>query len=227
MIRFVLLLAALLLATPVQAQTTVRPCVTVGTVCAPLSASNPMPISGTLSATVTNATVTGTGTAGSAATGVLSVQGIASMTPLLATGTGTAGTAATGVLTVQGITSMTPLLVTLSGSNTVTTVTAVTDITNTVVTRELGASFINITTNADTNVKGSAGTFVGITVNTAGTTSTAKIYNDADGTCNSGLVATVNTAVLGTDLIFNAAMGTGICVTTAGAGAADITILYR
>lgn len=56
--------------------------------------------------------VAGGGTAGTAATGVVTVQGIASMTPLLATGTGTAGTAATGVVTIQGIASMTPLLVT-------------------------------------------------------------------------------------------------------------------
>lgn len=60
--------------------------------------------------------VAGTGTAGTAATGVVTVQGIASMTPLLATGTGTAGSAATGVVTVQGISSMTPLLVNGSGS---------------------------------------------------------------------------------------------------------------
>jgi hypothetical protein len=52
------------------------------------------------------------GTAGTASADVISVQGIASMTPLLATGTGSAGTAATGVVTVQGIASMTKLLVT-------------------------------------------------------------------------------------------------------------------
>lgn len=56
-------------------------------------------------------TVTGTGTAGTAATGVVTVQGIASATPVLTAGTGTAGTAATAVTTVQGIASMTPVLV--------------------------------------------------------------------------------------------------------------------
>lgn len=59
-------------------------------------------------------TVKGEGTAGTATGGVLTVQGVASMTPLLATGTGTAGSAAAGVLSVQGIASMTPLLVTPS-----------------------------------------------------------------------------------------------------------------
>lgn len=43
-------------------------------------------------------------------------------------GTGTAGSAATGVVTVQGIGSMTPLLVTLSGTNNIGTVTAVTTV---------------------------------------------------------------------------------------------------
>ena len=203
---------------------------------AQVSSSNPLPITGTITS---SGSVTGTGTAGTAAAGVLTVQGIASMTPVQVSqatasnlnatiiGAGAAGTANAGVVTVQGIAAMTPLLATLSGTNNIATVTTLTGITNTVTTQELGASFVNITTNTDTNVKGSAGTFVGITVNTAGTTSTAKIYNDGDGTCNSGLIATVNTAVLGTDLLFNAAAGTGVCVTTAGAAAADITVLYR
>lgn len=52
------------------------------------------------------------GTAGSANADVLTVQGIASMTPFLTTGTGTAGSAASGVLTIQGIASMTPVQVT-------------------------------------------------------------------------------------------------------------------
>lgn len=89
-----------------------------------------------------------------------------------------------------------------------------------------GQSFTNITTNTDTNVKASAGTFVGLIVNTAGTGSTAAIYNDADGTCSSGLIGTFSTTAQAS-LTINASATVGICVTTAGAGAADITILYR
>lgn len=70
-----------------------------------------------------NATVVGSGTAGAAAGGVLTVQGVASMTPVQVSqatatnlnaavvGTGTAGAAAGGVLTVQGVASMTPVQV--------------------------------------------------------------------------------------------------------------------
>lgn len=47
--------------------------------------------------------VAGFGTAGSADTNVVTVQGIASGTNLPVAGSGTAGTAATGVVTVQGI----------------------------------------------------------------------------------------------------------------------------
>ncbi len=89
-----------------------------------------------------------------------------------------------------------------------------------------GATANNITTNTDTNVKASAGTFVGISVNTGGTGSTAKVYNDADGTCSSGLIATFATTAVGSIMV-GANMPVGICVKTAGAGAADITILYR
>jgi hypothetical protein len=67
--------------------------------------------------------VTGTGAAGTAATGVVTVQGIASgvAQPIsgsvsaavtgTVSGTGTAGTAASGVMTVQGIASAIPVLV--------------------------------------------------------------------------------------------------------------------
>lgn len=98
--------------------------------------------------------------------------------------------------------------------------------TNAFPTYQAGASFVNITTNTDTNVKATPGTFVGITTNTAGTTSTAKIYNDADGTCSSGLIGTVDTTVIGS-IMFGANANIGICVKTAGAGAADISILYK
>jgi len=75
-------------------------------------------------ATSLKAEVIGAGTAGTANAGVLTVQGIASMTPVQVSqatatslkaeviGAGTAGTANAGVLTVQGIASMTKLLVT-------------------------------------------------------------------------------------------------------------------
>ena len=105
-----------------------------------------------LSTTAFNAAL---GTAGTADTQVLSVQGIASMTPILATVTatdldvqsggadilsttafnaslGTAGTADTQVQTVQGIASMTPLLVTLSGTNTVVLTAETTKVIGTV-----------------------------------------------------------------------------------------------
>jgi hypothetical protein len=55
-----------------------------------------------------NQSVIGTGTAGTPATGVITVQGIASGTPQPIVGTGTAGVSGTAVLTVQGIASGTP-----------------------------------------------------------------------------------------------------------------------
>lgn len=89
-----------------------------------------------------------------------------------------------------------------------------------------GASFTNITTDTDTNVKGSAGTVVGLVVNTAGVGSTVKIFNDADGTCSSGLIGTFSTTAQASVSI-NAAATIGICAQTAGGTPADITILWR
>lgn len=76
----------------------------------------------------------GAGTAGTAAGGVVTVQGVASMTPVIATGSGTAGTPAAGVISVQGIASGTNLNVDVNaalpaGTNTIGNV-KVTDGTN-------------------------------------------------------------------------------------------------
>ena len=106
-----------------------------------MSASIPVTFASNQSAlpvTLTSTTITGTvavtqstspwivaggGTAGSAATGVVTVQGIASMTPVQVSqatasslnatvvGAGSAGSANAGVVTVQGIASMTPVQV--------------------------------------------------------------------------------------------------------------------
>lgn len=83
-------------------------------------------------------------------------------------GAGTAGTPAGGVSTVQGAASMTPLLATLSGTNnitTVTTVAAVTGITNALPagTNLLGKTGIDQTTPGTTNlvyIKGTDGSSI-------------------------------------------------------------------
>lgn len=92
---------------------------------------------------------------------------------------------------------------------------------------EAGNSFVNVTTNTDTNVKGSPGTIVGFSVNTLGTTSTLKLYNDADGTCSSSLIGTWSTILQNSQQIGPINATVGICAQTSGAGAADVTIYYR
>lgn len=91
--------------------------------------------------------------------------------------------------------------------------------------RQMGAyTPSNQTTNATTTIKSGAGVLHAITVNTAGTGSTCTVY---DNTAGSGTkIGTINTSVLGTSLQFNAAFATGLTIVTAGAGAADITVLY-
>ena len=91
-------------------------------------------------------------------------------------------------------------------------------------TQLAGQTFTNITTNTDTVIKASAGTFVGISINAIGNASSATIYNNT--TCTGTKIGAFSTIVQNV-LIINAAATTGICVTTAGVGAADATILWR
>lgn len=84
----------------------------------------------------------------------------------------------------------------------------------------------NITTNASTVVKATAGKFGRVNVNVVGTTSTLALYNDASAPCDTNYVLTLSTAALG-QVELNHTFSSGICALTAGAAAADITILYR
>lgn len=87
-----------------------------------------------------------------------------------------------------------------------------------------GSSFMNIDTNDDTTIKSNPSTLTGLIVNTAGTNSTATIY---DGTCSGTKIATVSTAAQTTLSFGGITAMNGICVTTVGDVAADITIIYR
>jgi hypothetical protein len=89
-----------------------------------------------------------------------------------------------------------------------------------------GALSKNITTNASTLVKTGAGTFFGLSVNTAGTTSTATVY---DGTSTAGVkLGTFSTVAQGGPSIpaSGLAFTVGLFVVTAGGATADITVAY-
>lgn len=126
--------------------------------------SGTVAISGTVAVTQSTSpwVVAGSGTAGTANAGVVTVQGIASMTPVQVSqataaslnatviGAGTAGTANAGVITIQGIASMTAVQVTLpttpliaSGSGVVDTLTTeASQATTTIATSALAANLV-------------------------------------------------------------------------------------
>jgi hypothetical protein len=89
----------------------------------------------------------------------------------------------------------------------------------------------NITTDTTTAVKATAGIVNRIFVNTAGTTSTAALYNIASAGCTgtpaSGYVATLATTTANASIELAHTFTLGICVVTASAGAANISVLYR
>ena len=92
--------------------------------------------------------------------------------------------------------------------------------------REKGFSSTNITTNASTVVKASAGRLQRLIVGVAGTATTVAIYNDATSPCDTNLLGTINTAAeKQVDLDINAA--TGICLLTAGTTAANIMAVWE
>jgi hypothetical protein len=86
-----------------------------------------------------------------------------------------------------------------------------------------GALAKNITTSVGTLVKTGAGTFEGVTVNTAQAGASVTVY---DGIDNTGTKLATISAAAQTSLAFNIALATGLYVVTAGATPADVTIQY-
>ncbi|MEJ0017533.1 MAG: hypothetical protein WDN25_13400 [Acetobacteraceae bacterium] len=73
--------------------------------------------------------------------------------------------------------------------------------------------------------KTGAGVLAGLTINTAGATSTATLY---DGTSTAGTkLATINTTAVGSINFNNIAFATGLFVVLAGGTPADVTVVYR
>lgn len=89
-------------------------------------------------------------------------------------------------------------------------------------------TYTNIPTSTNTVVKAAPGTFGGLSVNTAGTLSSAIVYDHA--TCTGSIIGTFSTTAVGS-VIFppdGIAALTGICVTTVDTGgAANITVFWR
>jgi hypothetical protein len=89
-----------------------------------------------------------------------------------------------------------------------------------------GLSYNNISAYTNTVVKLTPGVFGGLSVNSAGTTSTAVVYDNT--ACSGSIIGTFTTTAQGAVVPVNAAAATGICVATAGSlTPANLTVLYR
>jgi len=86
--------------------------------------------------------------------------------------------------------------------------------------------FANITTNASAVVFGDKMVLGKVIVNVAGTTSTVALYNDCTSPCDSNYVCTLQTTATGL-VELNHTFSSCLCAATAGATAADISLLYR
>lgn len=88
--------------------------------------------------------------------------------------------------------------------------------------------YSNLTTSASSLLKATPGLVRRINVNTIGTTSTAKLYDNSS--CAAGVtmvpIASASTVAVGPHE-YDVKTSTGICVVTAGGAAADLTVVWR
>jgi hypothetical protein len=147
--------------------------------------------------------VIGAGTAGAASGGIITVQGVASMTPMLISGTGTAGVPGTAVLTVQGIASGTALPASQgAGSGAAATYwyQRVTDGTNTLPTMDVAArrGFITVTDGTNSMPTMDAVARKGFIAVTDGTnTSAVKAASTAAAAADPSLVVAISPNING------------------------------
>ena len=168
---------------------------------------------GTVNTSINN-TAIAAGTAGSASADVLSVQGIASMTPL---------TVATHAVTQSGDWEIAIDEALPAGTNVIGHVI----VDSGAITADPTAfSYRNITTSTTTTVKSGAGTLHTIVVNTDGTVaSSVTVY---DNTSASGTkIATINSLSSTQTYVYDVAFSTGLTLVTTGTAASDITVTYR
>lgn len=188
--------------------------------------------------------VKGSGTAGTANSGVVTVQGIASMTKLLVTPDSVALPANQSVNIAQIAGATTPVgsgvmataprvaLATDSpgivalGQTTASASVPVVMASDYVTALPVGYSFSHISTSTTTTVKSGAGVLHTLTVNNLGTvSSTTTVYNNtaASGT----VIAIINTLAGQISYVYDIAFSTGLTIVTTGTVAPDITVSYR
>ena len=87
----------------------------------------------------------------------------------------------------------------------------------------------NIITNTNTSLLTQAGFLFSIVINKVGTTSTVVIKDSSAADCSTGIILGTADTILSRTLGYGtgAYMTNGLCLTTAGAAAADITVIYK
>lgn len=95
---------------------------------------------------------------------------------------------------------------------------------NEIYTSDSGTA-VRYTTTGDKNVKASAGEVVGILA-ASGTSVTAVIWDDADGTCSSNQLSGTLALTNGAFLKFPSRHSTGICITLGGTSPV-VTVFYK
>ena len=88
---------------------------------------------------------------------------------------------------------------------------------------EYGFKYLNITSNTTTIVKAASGVLVGIIIGTAGTATTATLYDNIS--ASAPIIATLSTTIQNT-INFKCIFNTALTIVTAGTTAANITVIY-
>jgi hypothetical protein len=87
-------------------------------------------------------------------------------------------------------------------------------------------SFVNVTTATDTDICQTGCTALRVIIGVGDAGTSVALYNDADGTCSSGLITTIDTATAGVVSI-GLRTSVGLCMTSTGHDTGNVTVIYK
>lgn len=87
-------------------------------------------------------------------------------------------------------------------------------------------SFVNITTATDTDICQSSCYVYRVLIGVGDASTSVALYDDADGTCSSGLITTIDTATAGVVSI-GLKTSIGLCMTSTGHDTGNVTVIYK
>ena len=92
--------------------------------------------------------------------------------------------------------------------------------------RPTGDAYVNVSTATDTDICQAGCYLLRVVIGVGDASTSVALYDDADGTCSSNLITTLDTATAGVVGV-GLKTSTGLCMTSTGHDTGNVTVIYK